>query len=443
MVQFSAILPNFLGHTLSSGPVHLLFLELLGSGAYGTVYLARDLRSPESIPVHYAVKCLLRHPKDSDQDQFQKREIAYHKAVSHHPHVVNLHTVVEEEHFIYLVMDYCPGGDLFSAIIDRRSFSHNDSRVKAVFVELLDAVHSCHDQGVFHRDLKPENILCSKGDDHVFVSDFGLSTKTKLSSSIGCGSSFYMSPECIGIYTKKRPFSASRSDIWSLGVILTNLITGRSPWHIASPHDDPGFRAYLREGAPYLRRMLPISRGASEILASIFELNPAKRATINQLRAAVLALDTFFIDAPDHVRVADESHVNALEEPQEVDITDCRPSGRLFSGSAGTTLADASMFVNGSRVPSGGVGVGALSFPGIASPSSPSSSGSSGPATPETRACNPAVYVPDMNLEGVEEGRSDCDLGLVGMKAPVTSQKMLPRSWQRFVGAVQRIRVRA
>ena len=194
MTILSSILPDFLGFTLKTVAFQLQFTRRIGTGAYGTVYLAHDLTSTTICPTTYAVKCMLKFEAGSELEAMQQREIAYHRSLNHHPNVTKLHCVVEEQYYIFLVMDYYEGGDLFSAVIDRQSFSGNDARVKLGFVQLLDAVEACHEQGVFHRDLKPENILCSSDDNRFFLSDFGLATETEMSNNFRCGSSFYMSP---------------------------------------------------------------------------------------------------------------------------------------------------------------------------------------------------------------------------------------------------------
>lgn len=202
MIPFSAILPNLIGFTISSCNLRLRLQKILGNGAYGVVYLAHDLSTPPVDPHYYAVKVLLKHPKGSELAFIQEREIAYQKSVSHHPHVVKLHEVIEEEYYIYLVMDYYSGGDLYGAIAERRAFVNNDEQIRRIFLQILDAVHCCHDTGVYHRDLKPENIMCSGDGSHVYVGDFGLASKVKLSTAFGHGSSFYMSP---GMYRPNQP----------------------------------------------------------------------------------------------------------------------------------------------------------------------------------------------------------------------------------------------
>lgn len=190
----SAILPDFAGLSISHGPYHLHFRKRLGSGAYGVVYLAEDLAARSHQKRFYAVKCLLRHERGSVLARQQQREIALHRAMSSHSNVVSLHAVIEEEFYMFLVLDLVDGGDLFNAIIDRAAFANNDEGIKNTFLQIVDAVEACHAQGIFHRDLKPENILCSRDDQKVYLADFGLSTKTRLSANFGCGSSFYMSP---------------------------------------------------------------------------------------------------------------------------------------------------------------------------------------------------------------------------------------------------------
>ncbi|KAI8989881.1 Pkinase-domain-containing protein [Trametes punicea] len=326
-MQLSAILPNFAGFTISQGCLHLRLLEQLGSGAYGVVYFAEDLAPRPHGPQYYAVKCLLRHERGSVLAKQQHREIMHHRALSDHEHVVTLHAVIEEEFYIFLVMDLCEGGDLFNAIMDRATFAHNDEAIRRTFLQIVDALAACHAKGIYHRDLKPENILCSKDDKNVYLADFGLSTRTRLSANFGCGSSFYMSPECLGIFHKKTPYACAPSDVWALGTILCNLITGRNPWHVASPKTDSGFRYYLREGAPWLRQHLSISVAASELLARIFTVDPEARITIPELRQAVLAVDTFFPGAPSgrgrpRARAIELAQEALQQEPQpEVQIT--------------------------------------------------------------------------------------------------------------------------
>ncbi|KAI0638646.1 Pkinase-domain-containing protein [Trametes polyzona] len=324
-VQMSAILPDFAGFTIAQGCFHLRLLERLGNGAYGVVYVAEDLSPRPHGAQYYAVKCLLRHERGSALARQQQREIAHHRAMSSHPNVVTMHAVIEEEFYTFIVLDLCDGGDLFNAIMDRGAFANDTEAIRRTFLQVVDAVEACHAKGIFHRDLKPENILCSRDNQNVYLADFGLSTRTRFSANFGCGSSFYMSPECLGIFHKKRPYATGPSDVWALGTILCNLMTGRNPWHVASPKTDDGFRYYLREGAPWLRKHLHISVAASELFARIFTVDPELRITIPELRKAILAIETFFPGEPSsHVSLVVQQVNNkpsAPRTPEEEDIT--------------------------------------------------------------------------------------------------------------------------
>ncbi|PIL37607.1 transporter [Ganoderma sinense ZZ0214-1] len=319
MVQISAILPDFSGLNISRGAFHLRMLNKISAGAYGVVYRAQDLAPDPHGARHYAVKCLLRHPDGSDLARQQQREIAHHRAVSDVYGVVTLHAVIEEEFYTFLVLDLISGGDLFTAIMEHGFYDHNDAAVRRTFLQLVDALAACHEAGVYHRDLKPENVLCSPGVQHAYLADFGLSTRSTRSSNFGCGSSFYMSPECLGIYREKTPYATGPSDVWALGTILCNMVSGRNPWYVASPKTDEGFRLFLREGAPWLQRNLPISTGAATLLGRIFELDPARRITLPELRVAVRSLNTFFPDSP-RVRVPSSSSSSFVSSSVSVEV---------------------------------------------------------------------------------------------------------------------------
>lgn len=191
-IAATELMPDFAGRVLDNGRYRLL--ESLGAGAYGKVYRALDTTSPVDAPVHYAIKCLDRHPPGSHTDELQQKEFLLHKLVSGHPNVVTFHRWFRDQLFVYVVLDLCIGGDLFTAITDHQVF-HKDTRlIKAAFVELIDGLQHCHELGVFHRDIKPENVLCANDGTSIKLADFGLSTTKAVCEDYGCGSSYYMSP---------------------------------------------------------------------------------------------------------------------------------------------------------------------------------------------------------------------------------------------------------
>ena len=163
---------------------------ILGVGAYGVVYTARDIFTGRG----YAIKALNKLGLDSRQRRFQQREIQLHHEASHHPNVVSLIKIMDSEDTTYVVLEYCPEGDLFSSITEKCFYIGNDHLVKKAFLQVLDAVEFCHSLGIYHRDLKPENILVTDGGHTVKLADFGLATRDEVTSDFGCGSTFYMSP---------------------------------------------------------------------------------------------------------------------------------------------------------------------------------------------------------------------------------------------------------
>lgn len=161
-----------------------------------------------------------------------------------------------------------------------------------MFLQILDGVDWLHNIGIAHRDVKPENIVCSADGTRVRIVDFGLATSEHSSTEFGCGSTFYIAPECLGELAGQAPSYATRSaDVWSLGVILVNLVCGRNPWRCASPTDE-SFSTFLRDPT-FLRRILPISDACLMILCQIFTFDPASRITTDRLRELILEIDSF------------------------------------------------------------------------------------------------------------------------------------------------------
>lgn len=313
--------------SLSPPPDHLLgtilldriqLVSVLGVGAYGVVYLAVDIQTGLS----YAVKSLSRRPSPTSssppevQKQFRDREIALHLLASSHPNVVRLMRVLDSDEFDchFLIMEYCPDNDLFNNITEKNKFVGDDFLARHAFLQVLDAVQFCHEQlGIYHRDLKPENILIADGGMTLKLADFGLATNDTVSEDYGCGSTFYMSPgmlvvicslQCVAsslslifIFTEclsSIPYATGPNDVWSLGVILVNLTSGRNPWKKASL-DDPTFRSYVND-SHVLKRILPsLSDDLHSIIRRIFCIDPTKRITLPELRDAILACPTLTV----------------------------------------------------------------------------------------------------------------------------------------------------
>ncbi len=168
----------------------LQLTSILGVGAYGVVYTAIDIHT--NIP--YAVKALTKTGLEPRQRKFQQREIRLHHLASQHPNVVSLVRILDSTDCTFVVIEFCPEGDLFTNITERGYFVGNDALAKHAFLQVLDAVEYCHSIGIYHRDLKPENILVTDQGRTVKLADFGLATNDPYTSDFGCGSTFYMSP---------------------------------------------------------------------------------------------------------------------------------------------------------------------------------------------------------------------------------------------------------
>jgi serine/threonine protein kinase len=142
-----------------------------------------------------------------------------------HRHIVRFEEIVFEPEVIYLVMEYCSKGDLFTRIATQGPLREGSAR--DLFRQICEAVEYIHSRDISHRDLKPENILLSS-DGEVKLADFGLchSTSSRRLLITPCGSPLYAPPEIISA----REYDGKSADVWSLGICLYVMVTGVLPW---------------------------------------------------------------------------------------------------------------------------------------------------------------------------------------------------------------------
>jgi len=208
-------MPDFTGQTVDGDRYFLD--KLLGSGAYGKVYRAMDMKSPADGRAFFAIKCMPIYVPGTTKAHFQTRELCNHPVVRDHPNIVRYDRHFREGDWIYVVMELVRGGDLFAAITERHIFQNNDALVKKIYVQIIDAVQYCHKKGIYHRDIKPENILFSEDTRRIKLADFGLSTTHAASAEYGCGSCYYMSPGkaflllCLLLSTEALGFGCSQN----------------------------------------------------------------------------------------------------------------------------------------------------------------------------------------------------------------------------------------
>lgn len=220
------------------GAGRLRFDRIIGSGAYGTVYLAVDVTTGKQV----AVKTLNKYNDDGSlKDQlnasYQAREIRLHFDASAHPNVVSILNIIETPDCIHVVLEYCPDGDLFYNIVVLGRYEGDDALVRRSFLQILEAVMFCHSLGIYHRDLKPENILVTDQGNTIKLADFGLASNLPHSADYGCGSEFYMSPgklELAELRTQPNPIDSALPWCFLFPSSLTDISLYRVPGPLVS-----------------------------------------------------------------------------------------------------------------------------------------------------------------------------------------------------------------
>ena len=196
----------------------------IGKGGYGKIYLAKNTKDNKE----YAIKYISKEKMKSvgvDGSVIQ-REIDVHIRITH-PRIIKLYSFLEDKYNYYLAMEYAPKGNLYQYIQSKKGISEKEAF--KYFIQVSSAIYFLHKHGYIHRDIKPENILIDNNFD-IKLCDFGWCVSIeKGERTTFCGTYEYMAPEMVNDECYDMVI-----DIWSLGVLLYEMIHGYSPFRAHS-----------------------------------------------------------------------------------------------------------------------------------------------------------------------------------------------------------------
>ncbi|XP_059110238.1 maternal embryonic leucine zipper kinase isoform X1 [Peromyscus eremicus] len=243
--------------------------ETIGTGGFAKVKLACHILTGEMV----AIKIMDKNALGSDLPRV-KTEIDALKNLRHQ-HICQLYHVLETKNKIFMVLEHCPGGELFDYIISQDRLSEEETRV--VFRQILSAVAYVHSQGYAHRDLKPENLLFDEYHKLKLI-DFGLCAKPKGHKDCHlqtcCGSLAYAAPELI----QGKSYLGSEADVWSMGILLYVLMCGFLPF------DDDNVMALYKK---IMRGKYDVPKWLSPssilLLQQMLQVDPKKRISMKNL----------------------------------------------------------------------------------------------------------------------------------------------------------------
>ena len=242
---------------------YFVCLAQLGKGSFGEVYLVKKVNTEET----YAMK-VLRKERIMGQNLL-KYAIAERNVLSssHHPFIVKLNYAFQTSSKLFLVIEYCPNGDLGKHLSFEKRFK--EPRAKFYICEILLALEDLHKRDIIFRDLKPDNVVLDK-DGHCKLTDFGLSKEgvhENFYAQSFCGSIAYLAPEML-----KKEGHGKAVDWYLLGVLFYEMLVGITPYFTTRKED---IFYNIEHGELKIPNF--VSKEAGELLRRLLERNPNKR----------------------------------------------------------------------------------------------------------------------------------------------------------------------
>ena len=248
------------------------FIEELGVGSYGRVILVQH----KMTQAKYAIKAIDKRNKvNIEEKQYFRREIEIMYRV-HHPNVVKLFGHFEDNNFCYFIMEYIPGGNIYSLLPKNGIRKVSTQNVVSIMKDVISATYFLHHMipPIVHRDIKPENVVL---DNNMVakLTDFGWSNYIQgdIKRTTVCGTPVYLAPEIIN-----NTGHDEKVDIWCIGVLMFELLTGSAPFQGEDVQTVKSNISRLK-----IRWPKGMDRDAVDLISKILKYNPDERLSLEQI----------------------------------------------------------------------------------------------------------------------------------------------------------------
>ena len=245
----------------------------LNNGSFGMVFQAKDLVTGDNVAIKVITKssAAINCPSAFAVDE-RSEELGVHLHLGEHSNVVNMLQSFETQNHIYLVLEFCSNGDLYEAIRVGKGPLETE-HVRDFMMQLVGAVEFIHSKGIYHRDIKPENIFLTQ-DGSMKLGDFGLATSDTWSYEIAVGSDRYMAPEQYD--PGNTGYSTAKADIWSIGIVLLNILFQRNPFAVPAS-SDPLYADFALDRQSLFDVFPNMSQDTFEVIRQCLAIDPEKR----------------------------------------------------------------------------------------------------------------------------------------------------------------------
>uniref|UniRef100_A0A670Y8G6 non-specific serine/threonine protein kinase n=1 Tax=Pseudonaja textilis TaxID=8673 RepID=A0A670Y8G6_PSETE len=245
-----------------------VIIKMIGEGAFGKIFLARKKEDNQ--------QCVIKEINLTKEKESSQKEATL-LAKMKHPNIVAFYTSLQEKNNLYIMMEYCDGGDLMKRINMQHGVLFDEDKILGWFVQIALGLKHIHDRKILHRDIKTQNIFLSSNGITAKLGDFGIArmlNNTMDFASTCVGTPYYLSPEIC----ENKPYN-NKTDIWSLGCVLYELCTLKHPFE---GNNLPQLIMKICRG-----HFIPVSVKYSSdlrlLISQLFRTSPRDRPSINSI----------------------------------------------------------------------------------------------------------------------------------------------------------------